>query len=181
MDDKNKRLKNKNHERFCQEYIKNRNNGKKAYTIVYGKKKTEQVAEVNASRLLSNAKIKKRIDELMIKIEEKTLVTPERIIKEYARIAFLDVRKLFDEDGKLKKITELDDDTAAAVAGMDISTFTKLGNEEQGTILEIVKKIKNVDKKGALDSLARINSMFSDTLKVEHTFEDWLKEEMSKK
>lgn len=159
------RLKNKNHERFCQEYVKNGRNGTQSYQIVY-KVKREEIARKSASRLLTNVDIKKRIDELLEELNEKTLeVTAERIIKEYARIAFLDLRKFYNDDGTLKKITELDDDTAAAIAGMDISTFTKDNGEI--VISEVVKKIKNVDKKGALDSLAKIKGMFVEKVEVE--------------
>ena len=39
----------------------------------------------------------------------------DRVLTEYAKLAFLDIRKAFDEDGNLKPIHELDDDTAAAI------------------------------------------------------------------
>lgn len=158
-------LKNINHEKFCQEYVKNERNGKRAYELVYGTKR-DNVLEANASRLLSNVKIKDRVSELLTELTSKNLATPDRIIKEYARIAFLDIRKFFDSDGNLKKITDLDDDTAAAIAGMDVSALVKSGNKEEA-IAEIIKKIKSVDKKGALDSLAKINGMFVDKLEVE--------------
>ena len=40
------------------------------------------------------------------------------MLKELARIAFFDRRKLYREDGSLKSMHELDDDAAAGLSGM---------------------------------------------------------------
>lgn len=73
-------------------------------------------APSKGSKLMDEATIIARIDELRAKRLEKYNVTGEKLIQEAAFIAFFDPRKLFDEDGKAKDITELDDATAAAVA-----------------------------------------------------------------
>lgn len=147
MDDKNKRLKNKNHERFCQEYVKNERNGAKAYSIVYGKKK-EDVAKVNASRLLTYANVKGRIEGLLEEIKNNNDIEVSEIIAGYRKIKNVGLKEY----------------------------KMKLKNGKTITVL-----VDSKNSKGALDSLARIKGLFSDTLKVEHTFEDWLKEEISKK
>ena len=43
-------------------------------------------------------------------------LTPERLMAQIALVAFADVRRLFNPDGTLKPICELDDDTAAALS-----------------------------------------------------------------
>ena len=91
--------------------------------------------------------------------QARTLITADRILREYGRIGFLDTRKLFDENGALKKITELDIDTQAAIAGIDVVTT---GNAELG--VGEITKIKIADRKGALDSMARCLMMFNDKL-----------------
>lgn len=101
--------------------------------------------------------IKKRLDV----IHKGQEVTQERVLKEYARIGFLDTRKLYDEDGQLKNIHDLDDDTAAAVVGIEVDEI-KAG---QATTAK-TKRVKLADKKGALDSMARTLSMFNDKLEV---------------
>lgn len=45
--------------------------------------------------------------------------TREEINRELRRIAFFDPRQLFDEEGKPIPITELDDDTAAVICGLE--------------------------------------------------------------
>lgn len=153
------------HKAFADHYMRDpERSGRQAYKKVYPRSK-DSTADVNSSILLKNTKVREYIAEIEKKAAEETLVTNKRIIKEYARIAFLDIRKMFDENGKLKKITDLDDDTAAAIAGMDISTFMRQADDEEA-FMEIVKKIKSVDKKGALDSLAKILGMFVEKIEV---------------
>ena len=84
---------------------------------------------------------------------------------EYAKLAFFDPRNLFGADGRPLPITELDDETAAAVAGLDVNEqYDGTGRDRAFT--GYVKKYRLADKRAALDSLARHLGMFVD--KVEH-------------
>jgi phage terminase small subunit len=148
----------------------------RAYKIAYQIDNTK-VALANSSRLLHNAKFADYVNYRREINSVKSDCSPERIKRELARIAFFDPRKLFDDDGNLKPIKNLDDDTAAVIAGCDVfTTYKKAVNAEEGDVkeslvAEVLRKLKFVDKKGALDSLARINGMFIDKseLKVTQT------------
>lgn len=96
--------------------------------------------------------------------QARTLITADKIIREYARLGFYDVRRLFDESGSLKRIVDLDADTQAIIAGIDVVT---IGNSDRG--VGEIAKIRLVDRKGALDSLARHFGLFDDkaTLSVD--------------
>lgn len=140
----------------------------------------------NAARLNSNESIVKRgaelLDERERRLHQKFEVTKERIIAEYAKIGFADIRKtvswqgeaITEEDNpdggdvlvikniysnavKLISSDEIDDDTAAAIA--------EVSQSAQGGL-----KIKFHDKKGALDSMAKHLGMFVE--KHEHTGKD---------
>ncbi len=50
---------------------------------------------------------------------ERLNITRDHVIKELAKVAFVDVRKLYNENGSLKQMDELDEDTAAAFAGVE--------------------------------------------------------------
>lgn len=91
----------------------------------------------------------------------RTEITQDRVLQEYARLAFFDPRKLFTADGAPKNITELDDDTAAAIAGLDVQEVYE-GAGDNREIVGRVKKYKIADKKGALDSVAKHLGMFTD-------------------
>jgi len=110
-----------------------------------------------ASRQLDHSGIALRINELKARQLKRHDVTIERVVNEYRKLAFLDTRKAFDSEGNLKPIHELDDDTAAAIAGLEVEEITA------GTIaIGRLKKIKLSDKVRALDSLAKYLKMFAD-------------------
>lgn len=138
---------------FVSEYLVDLNATQAALRAKYA----ERTAYSQGQRLLKNVEIQKAIQKAMNNREERTEITQDRVLKEYARLAFLDPRKFFNENGNLKNIVDLDDDTAACLAGMDvISSPTR-----DGETPEQIKKIKIVDKKGALDSVARHLGMFN--------------------
>lgn len=167
-------LKEDKRERFAREYLQDHNGTQAAVRAGYSQKS----AHVTASRLLSDAKVSERIHELTqqlhAKLEKKTEITRERVLQEYAKLAFFDPRKLFDEDGNPKKITELDDDTAGAIAGLEVNSMQIKGEAavkdadadedeppEQRDVLSVVRKYKISDKRAALDSIAKHLGMFA--------------------
>ena len=78
----------KQQEHFCQEYIKDSNatrSYKTAYSVQANTK--EQCTWVNASKLLSNAKVTLRLNELKRALANKNLWTREHSVKILAKIA----------------------------------------------------------------------------------------------
>ncbi|MCG5237585.1 terminase small subunit [Xanthobacter oligotrophicus] len=92
----------------------------------------------------------------------RTSVTAERVLQELARIAFLDIRKAFNADGSMKPLDQLDDDTAAAIAGLEVSK--ELDEDGRQVVIGRIKKLKLSDKLGALTLLARHLGMLNDKL-----------------
>ena len=123
-------------------------------------------AEVNAHKILRNAKVATFIATRQRELQEKTGITQERVLAEFAKIGFLDARKFFDERGQLRALHELDDDTAAALAGMDIAVERSGTDADGAPTFADVKKIKIIDKLGALNSLARHLGMFNDKQQI---------------
>lgn len=117
-----------------------------------------------ASRTLADPKVSARVMELQDEHRARHGVTVDRILKEYAKLAFLDIRKVFDETGNLIPIHMLDDDTAAAISGLEVDKKVSKMTDENGEpmIESYLHKIKLSDKKGALDSLAKSLGLFSD-------------------
>lgn len=143
-------------QRFCDEYLIDLNATQAAIRAGYSEKTAHSIGAEN----LIKPEIQNYIQERQKALQVKTEITQERVLAEYAKIAFLDPRKLFNDDGTIRPITELDDDTAAAIGGIDVSTQYLSGDDDKGFTES--KKIKLVDKKGALDSLARHLGMFND-------------------
>jgi phage terminase small subunit len=48
--------------------------------------------------------------------------TAERVLLEHSRLAFFDPRKLFNADGLPKAIDKLNDNTAAAIASLEVAS-----------------------------------------------------------
>lgn len=149
---------NDKQKRFCEEYLVDYNATQAATRAGY----SEKTAYSQGHDLLKKPEIVAYIDELKEKTAAKLNITRERVMQELGRLAFFDVRKLYDDNGMPLPLSELDDDTAAAIVGLDYATK---GNAEIGTA--DILKIKLADKKGALELLGKHFKLFTD--QVEHS------------
>ncbi|WP_370372544.1 terminase small subunit [Henriciella pelagia] len=141
-------------ERFCREYVIDHNGKQAAIRTGYA----ERSAEVQASRLLSNDKVREFIAGLEEKATEKLEITKDRIMQEYARIGFSDPRKFLTAGGGIIDPRDWDDDTAAAVASFEL--VARHDDEKDSKTLEYVHKIKTWDKLKALDAMGKHLGMF---------------------
>jgi phage terminase small subunit len=155
---------------FVAEYLANGLNATKA-AVSAGY--AEKSADVEGARLLVNAKVAAEISKKTEKVLAKLDYSVERTLNEIARLAFFDVRKIFEADGSLKNIHTIDDDSAAAIAGLEVTELfdpvqqkDAAGGEPQKHIYGLLKKIKLADKGSALDKLMRYHSLYRD--KMEH-------------
>ncbi|ARO89170.1 terminase [Nitrosospira lacus] len=131
--------------RFAEEYCVDLNATAAYIRAGYGARSNS--AEAAASRLLSNVKVQKVIEEKQKEIAKRCEVTAEKVIREVSALAFSDVRKLFNADGSLKAIHELDDATAAAIASIEVDPAG-------------VRKIKVWDKNRAQEHLCKHFGLF---------------------
>lgn len=150
--------------KFCNEYLKTLN-ATQAYKVAYPKCKKDDTARANSSRLLTKANIKEYIAEKMEERAKRTEVTQDKVIEEFAKIAFLNPKKLFDDDGCLKDISQIDDTTAGAIAGIEVFEEYQ-GQGENREYVGRTKKIKIADKVKALENLGRHLGMFKDKLEI---------------
>ena len=112
-------------------------------------------------RMMQRPGVKEEIEKRTTDALVSAGVSRVQIVRELARIAFLDPRKLIDENGAVKKFSELDDDTAAALAGMDVEAlFAGTGSDR--TQVGTVSKVKFWNKREALADLAKIARLVQD-------------------
>ena len=142
--------------RFVEEYLVDCNATQAAVRAGY----SPRSANAQGSRLLANDSIAAAIKKGRRELSELTRVTAEKVVFELARVAFFDPRRLYREDGTLKDPSEWDEDTAAAVATLDVITTFK-GNHDHPKIL---KKLKLWDKPRALEMLGRHLALFTDNV-----------------
>jgi len=105
------------------------------------------------------------VAELVNKGADRAEVTIARVLDEMRKLGFSDLRKAFDQNGRLKRPEEWDDDFAASVASVEVVT-RNIGEGE----VEHVHKIKVWDKNSALEKLAKHLGMFIE--RHEHTGKD---------
>ena len=155
---------NDKHKAFASEYVIDYNATQAAIRAGY----SEKTAYSQGNRLLKNVDVQALIKELEAKASKRTEVSKDMVIKELARIAFVDPRNLFDEEGRPKDIRFLDSDTAAALSSVDIyEEFDYNGDEKE--LMGYTKKYKWADKLRALEMLGKHLGMFTDKVHVEGT------------
>jgi phage terminase small subunit len=132
-------------------------NASDAYREVYAvKKASAKTINEAGCRLLSDSKVAARITEVIGKAVKKAGIDVERTLLEVARISYFDPRKLFRRDGSIIPMHNLDDDTAAAIAGVEV--FEKVN--EHGKRIGITKKVKFWDKNSALEKAMKYLGMY---------------------
>lgn len=146
-------------QRFVDEYLVDLNATQAAIRAGY----SEKGAEVRGSELLRVRKVAEAIAEGKQKRADRLEITQDRVLQELARIAFFDPRKLFTAAGNPIDIADLDDETAAVIAGLDIVVER---TDEGRDGFSSVRKYKIADKLGALQAAMRHLGMFKDKVEV---------------
>lgn len=145
---------------FVREYLVDLNQTAAAKRAGYGG--THDSSKQLGAKLMRKAGIKRAIKQAMDARAKRTNVTADRVLEEIARIAFVDVRELFNEDGTLKNPRQLGAEVAAALSSIDVS---EVGGGDAP--VSVTKKAKLHDKVGALTLAARHLGMLNDKLKIE--------------
>ncbi|MFC5468424.1 terminase small subunit [Cohnella suwonensis] len=144
-------------QKFADEFLIDLNATQAAIRSGYSSNSAEQ----QGSRLLSNAKVRAYIDERMAEHSRRTGVNQERIIRELARIAFLDPTKLVNMNDATVLSDASDDDTAA-IASIKVK-------EMSGDVESIEREVKFSDKIKALELLGKRFGMWIDKQQVDVT------------
>ena len=122
--------------RFVAEYLLDLNATAAAKRAGY----SEKTACEQAARLLANVKVQTAVQEAEQARQERTEITQDMVLREMSKLAFFDIRKMFDKNGKPLDISALDADTAAALVGLDVQDVT----DNDGNYIGFVKKYKDI-------------------------------------
>lgn len=146
--------------RFCDEYLIDLN-ATRAYKVAYPNCKKDETASAAGSRMLGNVKVQEYILGKQKEIEKRTEVTQDMVIKELAKIAFSDIRKLYTENGQLRNVADLDDDVAGAISSLEtLEEYDGYGDEKEK--VGDTQKVKLLDKTKALELLGKHLGIFND-------------------
>lgn len=148
----------------CHEFFKNGLNKSEAYRKCHRAATgwAESTVWNRASEFFQKPHIQRYVNELHEQARAVALkkfdITAEKVLQEFAKIAFFDIRAIFSENGNLINPPALSDDMAAALASIEVVTKT-IGSGEDMEI-EYTHKIKPYDKLRALENLARYLHLF---------------------
>lgn len=146
---------NDKQKRFCEEYLIDLNGTQAAIRAGYSKK----TANEQAARLLANVSVSAYVRHLQSKYQKKLDITQDRVLTEFARVAFFDIRNIYNDSNSLKDIKDLDDDSAAALAGVEVyEVFAGTGKDREHIGNTVKVKIHN--KIQALEGLAKHLGLF---------------------
>lgn len=147
-------LMNTKYEQMYHEYLIDLNQTHAAIRTGYSAKTVNE----QAARLFANVSIRARVDELLAECSKRTGVTADRVVRDLARIAFLDPTRLADMDRATIRDDATEDDRAAIAS-------VKLKSGDDFT----EREVKFADKTKALEMLGRHLGMFKDDISLSIT------------
>lgn len=148
--------------RFVSEYLKDLNATAAAKRAGY----TATNADVTGPRLLGNVGVAQAIAERQAKQLDNADLSATRVLEEYRRLAFVDVRGFFDEDGNAKPIKDLTPEQGSALGGFEVL----IKNAKAGDgVTDTIHKFKLWDKTRALNDLAKHFALLTE--QIQHSGE----------
>jgi phage terminase small subunit len=136
---------------FCKEYVIDLNGFKAACRAGYSKLSAAETA----SEALDNPYIVQEINRLMESRNKRLEITADHVLKELARLAFSDARRVVKWGHKGIEAVDSED-----LADDDALAIAEISQVE--TIHGMRTKVKMYDKLGALDKLGKHLKLFSD-------------------
>lgn len=134
-------------QRFCLEYVIHYNEetaATKAGWPIWN-------ATAIGRRLLSLPRVQKQIEDLQKNITKKLQITQERVMTEWANLAYVNIQDFYDNRGRLKPIQSMDRELASMVKEI---TFDKFGN----------KTYKLYNKIQGMEALSKTLGLFEKTV-----------------
>lgn len=156
---------------FVQEYLIDRNATQAAIRAGYSRKTARQIGDEN----LSKPDIRIAIDAGFEALAQSADLSAREVMNALARTIRFDPRKLFNPDGSMKSLDQLDDDSALCLTGIET---IEISGPNGAPI--VVRKIKWEAKTAARDQALRVLGMYKNDNKQKAGVLDGLPREMVK-
>ena len=130
---------------FVAEYLVDLNATQAAIRAKYA----EKTAYSAGQRLLKDVEVQAAIQREMNRRSERTQITQDNVLNELAKLGFSDIRKVFDDDGRLLPVHMLPDSIAPAISSVKVTSSRVPGSDP--VEIEHTTEIKFWDKPKALD------------------------------
>ncbi len=120
-------------------------NGKKAAIKAGYSRKT---AESQASRLLRNVKVAAYLGELRDARSEQAKVDGAWVLEQLVELYSADILEVFDDDGKVRKLSEIPEHTRKLIAGLKIVKRRNGEESVETTEVKLSERLKVLDMIG---------------------------------
>lgn len=147
--------------RFIEAYVEHLDSNRAAMICGYPGARAHEVARV----MMMDEDVTAEIERRLIRKGEHAGVTQAAIVRELAGVAFFDLRRCFDEEGRVRLPHDLDGESARALAQYEVVTTVKRKGEDDEEVTTV--KVKGAGKIDALKLLGKHVGMFADNKKVE--------------
>lgn len=139
--------------RFVDEYLIDLNATQAAIRSGY----SPDTANEQGSRLLANVSVQNAVNKKIAERSKRTGISADRVIREIAKIAFVNAGEVVDLDTALL-MDKISEDDMAAIQSVKIKTFGEDGVE---------REVKLADKLKALELLGKHLGLFKDKFEVD--------------
>lgn len=142
--------------RFCEEYLIDLNATQSAIRAGYSEKTAYSIGCEN----LTKPEIQNYISELQEQRAKDSCITQQKVMTELSRVAFGDIKNLFDDMGRLRDMSEIESEVTSGIKSVNVLTEKIMGNGE--TNYEVtLKKVEQHDKLKALDMISKMLGFYS--------------------
>lgn len=164
-------------ETFCQVYIKT-GNASEAFRHAYSPPATWKDKSVweRASALLKKVKVASRVSELQAEYIKANELSPEKVLKEWGKIGFADLREVVDDNGNLLPVKEWPDNVAGAVQSIKVRQEFE-GDGDNRRPVDLIE-VKLWPKTAALDALSKNLGLFKEDNLQKNGLEDFSRAEL---
>lgn len=150
---------------FVGEYIISLSSKDAAEKAGYSKGTAATIASTWVSDPKKKPRVYKAIEEAMRKREHRTEVTQDRVLLELARIGFASGKNIVDKKDSIKSLHDMDDDTAAAIASIEIEEIFAGSGAERRRVGH-KKKVRFWNKNDALNTIAKHLGMLKEKMEL---------------
>ena len=142
----------KKQQRFVEEYLIDLNATQAAIRAGYSPDSAKEIGSEN----LTKPDIAKAVDQAIAERSRRTGVNADRVVRELAKIAFVNAGEVVDLDTALL-MDKISDDDMAAIQSVKVKTFGEDGIE---------REVKLADKLKALELLGKHLGLFKDKVEI---------------
>lgn len=145
------------HDKFCTEYLTNGENGTQAYLAAFPQITNKVTAASEAWKLLRNPQIVQKLREFRVIGHTSLVKSFEEIVQEVGNLAMFDPVNMFDEEGNLLRLHEMDAVTRKMVNEIEFNT---IGDDDEDSFFKMVKVKYGKDKGKYLDMMMKFHNAF---------------------